>query len=80
MLFARAMSNGIRWFCPDVFSGNVTYTPEELGAEVDAEGNVMDIPQTEPKAEPEPIIEGVATPVNEESAPETAPVKKAFDE
>lgn len=30
MLFARAMSNGVKWFTPDVFSGPV-YTPEELG-------------------------------------------------
>ena len=30
MLFARAMSNGVRWYCPDVFSTAV-YTPEELG-------------------------------------------------
>jgi hypothetical protein len=29
MLFARAMSNGVKWFCPDVFSGPV-YTPEEF--------------------------------------------------
>lgn len=83
MLFARAMSNGIRWFCPDVFAGNTTYTPEELGAEVDEDGNIISVPQTEAQPEPEPIIEGVATPVNAESAPETAPekpVKKAFDE
>lgn len=31
MLFARAMSNGVRWFCPDVFNGNAVYTPEEFG-------------------------------------------------
>lgn len=31
MLFARAMSNGVRWFCPDVFAGNAAYTPEEMG-------------------------------------------------
>lgn len=31
MLFARALSNGARWFCPDVFGGAV-YTPEELEA------------------------------------------------
>jgi len=37
MLFARAMSNGVRWFCPDVFSGNAVYVPEELGADVDGE-------------------------------------------
>lgn len=32
MLFARAMSNGVKWFCPDVFSGPV-YTPEEMDFE-----------------------------------------------
>lgn len=30
MLFARAISNGVKWYCPDVFSGPV-YTPEEMG-------------------------------------------------
>ncbi len=29
MLFARAISNGVRWFCPDIFAGPV-YTPEEF--------------------------------------------------
>lgn len=29
MLFARAISNGVKWFCPDVFAGPV-YTPEEM--------------------------------------------------
>jgi hypothetical protein len=42
MLFARAMSNGVKWFCPDVFNGNAVYVPEELGAEVDGDGNVID--------------------------------------
>jgi len=42
MLFARAMSNGVKWFCPDVFNGETVYVPEELGAEVDGEGNVID--------------------------------------
>ena len=41
MLFARAMSNGVRWFCPDVFSGAAVYTPEELGADTDEQGNVI---------------------------------------
>ena len=40
MLFARAMSNGVRWFCPDVFNGNSVYVPEELGADVDDDGNI----------------------------------------
>jgi len=30
LLFARAISNGARWYTPDVFSGAI-YTPEELG-------------------------------------------------
>ncbi len=42
MLFARAMSNGVRWFCPDVMNGSTVYTPEELGADVDQDGNVID--------------------------------------
>jgi len=44
MLFARAMSNGARWYCPDIFGGPV-YTPEEMGAQVDGEtGEVIDAP------------------------------------
>jgi len=35
MLFARAMSNGVRWYCPDVFAGSAVYTPGELGADDD---------------------------------------------
>lgn len=47
MLFARAISNGARWYCPDIFSGPV-YTPDELGADVE----IIDVT---PKAvEPEP--------------------------
>jgi len=29
MIFARAMSNGVRWFCPDIYEGPV-YVPEEM--------------------------------------------------
>lgn len=43
MLFARALSNGARWYCADVFGGPV-YTPEEMGANVNADGEVIDIP------------------------------------
>jgi hypothetical protein len=78
MLFARAMSNGIRWFCPDAFAGNTVYTPEELGADVDEDGNILEVQRVEviqPKAEPESV-----TPAEKaEIAPEPAP-KKDFDE
>lgn len=42
MLYARAMSNGARWYCPDIFGGPV-YTPEELGANVNEEGEIIDL-------------------------------------
>lgn len=67
MLFARAMSNGVRWYCPDVMNGSVVYTPEELGADVDQDGNVINVPVVEitpvveqnvlPEHEPEPQAE-----------------------
>ena len=40
MLFARAMSNGVRWYCPDIFAGPV-YTPEELGTPVNGDGEPL---------------------------------------
>ena len=57
MLFARAISNGARWYCPDLFAGNAMYVPEELGATVDGEGNVIDQPQRPQLAAPvaEPV-------------------------
>ena len=63
MLFARALSNGVRWYCPDVFDVS-TYTPEELGADVDDEGNIVDVP-----SRPERPARELAAPV-EPSAPE----------
>lgn len=43
MMFARCISNGVRTFCPDVFSGMLVYTPDELNARVGADGNVIDM-------------------------------------
>jgi hypothetical protein len=45
MLFARAISNGVKWYCPDVFSGPV-YVPEEM------EQVTEDIAHTEVVPEP----------------------------
>lgn len=56
MLFARAMSNGVRWYCPDVMNGAPAYTPEELGAEVDQDGDVIAVPEREEIVEGE-IVE-----------------------
>lgn len=46
MLFARALTNGQKWYCSDIGNGMALYTPEELGATVDEEGGV--ITATEP--------------------------------
>lgn len=46
MLFARALSQGVRWYCPDVTAGTPAYTPEELGAEVDDQGEVVYVEST----------------------------------
>lgn len=43
MMFARCISNGTRTYCPDVFSGMLVYTPDELNAQVNHEGDVIDI-------------------------------------
>ena len=34
MLFARALSNGVAWFCPEVTFGHRTYTDGEVAGEV----------------------------------------------
>jgi len=44
MLFARAISNAVRWYAPDVFGGTSVYSPDELDLAVDEEGNpVVDV-------------------------------------
>ena len=58
MLFARAMSNGVKWFCPDVMNGSTVYTPEELGADVDEDGNIVSIQfVSEPEQDNEPELQ-----------------------
>jgi hypothetical protein len=57
MLFARAMSNGCRWYCADVFGGVTAYTPEELNAQGAAErvdtatSEIVTFPTHEPPAD-----------------------------
>jgi len=41
MLFARALTRAQRRYAPDIWGGSV-YTPEEVGADVDANGDVID--------------------------------------
>jgi hypothetical protein len=60
MLFARAMTNGARIHCPDVFVGSV-YTPDELGAEP-----VLEAPEAS-------VVEGDVSPVGGEERAPAAP-------
>lgn len=71
MLFARAMSNGVRWYCPDVMNGNVVYTPEELGAAVDEDGNVVDGNVVEGN-----VVEGDFAPVVDQTPQAAEPERK----
>lgn len=65
MLFARALSNGVKLFCPEL-SACPIYVPEELGAEVSEEGNVIDLPKS---AKPVPVTtEPITFTRNKESA------------
>lgn len=51
MLFARAMSNGAKWYTPDIFSGPV-YTPDELQNEPSAPAYVVDVTTGEMNSAP----------------------------
>jgi hypothetical protein len=44
MCFARALTQGVRTYCPSVTSGTSAYTVEELGAEVDEAGEIISVP------------------------------------
>lgn len=45
MLFARSISNGVKWYCPDVFAGPV-YVPEEMDhLTVDVKHEVIEEPK-----------------------------------
>lgn len=60
MLFARALSQGARWHTPDVLGGSPAYVPEELGADVNEDGDVIDttsVIREAPAPEPEPAVE-----------------------
>lgn len=56
MLFARALSNGVRWHCPDVLGGPV-YTHDEMGLEVNADGEVI---SPIPPPTPPPVVSKAA--------------------
>lgn len=77
MLFSRAISNGAKFYCPDVFGGSPTYTPEELGANVDEDENVIagEIVDVDETIESAPqATQSRNKPQSAASAPKNAPV------
>lgn len=67
MLFSRALTNGARWYCSDVFSGSV-YTPDELNEniEIDALGRPV---EATPMSAPNVAIAGGTEPPADARAP-----------
>lgn len=67
MLFARAISNGVKWFCPDISNGVAMYTPDELGAAVDYEtGEIIEVPANEVQAPTQQQTIAIESPSNSE--------------
>jgi hypothetical protein len=42
MLFARALTRGARRYAPGIFGGSPVYTADELGADTDEDGNIIE--------------------------------------
>lgn len=62
MCFSRALTQGVRTYCPIVTAGTPAYTAEELGATVNEAGDVLSVPNVaEPVADAEvvPLDDGV---------------------
>ena len=57
MLFARAMSNGVKWFTPDIYSQPV-YVPEEMEPEVKVIESKLDLTDAQLKKVLERIAKG----------------------
>ena len=81
MLFSRALSNGVRWFTPDVFNGSTMYTPDEIDADVTidmATGEVITNGTQQAPRQPHPpvIAPTLPTPQAEKKATMPAVEKK----
>jgi len=75
MLFARAMSNGVKWFCPDVMNGQTAYVPEEMGEVVDS-GDYVDVVPAE-RVSTDELNRMLGMADYDETEPEPEPAPKA---
>lgn len=78
MLFARALTNAARWHAAEVFGGPI-YTPDELGAEVDADGEVVSVPDTPQPAQVIPVSEPQSDAVPDEQPEQLPAPSDEFD-
>ena len=85
MYFARAISNGAKWFCPDVFSGPV-YTPEEVNTSASyvdySTGEIIDATASdEPRQQPEltPAQQNAVRKANEREAKARGDAARALE-
>lgn len=62
MYFNRALSNGAKWFTPEVFAGAPVYVAEELGARVDENGDMIDAPKVIPMQPPVTVAPELPSP------------------
>lgn len=88
MLFARALTRGARRHAPGIFGGAPVYTPEEMGADVNEEGDIVDVtpePHQAPEIQPVAAVEAEVstngnaeqeTPVDGENDAPATPMKK----
>jgi hypothetical protein len=74
MLFARALSNGVRWYCPDVFDATV-YTPDELRGGFDSQAEELP-PAPRADVVTGEVLEG--SPIVKGARGEGAPPKPAY--
>ncbi|KSZ59688.1 hypothetical protein Z045_05845 [Rhodococcus pyridinivorans KG-16] len=75
MYFARAMSNGVRFYTPDVFYGAPVYVEGEISGEFEG------VKETTPNPSPQPEASTTASePVAEDKEPQEAEVVTTTDE
>ena len=80
MLFSRALSNGVRWFTPDVFNGSTMYTPDEIDADVTidmATGEVITNGTQQAPRQPHPPVIAPTLPVPPTEKKATMPESQA---
>jgi hypothetical protein len=75
MVFARAISNAAKWYCPDILGGPAPYTPEEF--EEPIEGTIASSPAA-PPAEPAPDDQEGARTLNQEEADRLLSMVRTF--